>query len=331
MNPSSDRAHDLKALPVGTLRPFAGVYVLRRLSAKTARTGTAFLHVEVGDASGSFAFNVFGDTAPFAVLQDLAAGAIVRIEGQTDYYQDKLSPRITRVALIDPLSAESQGLMPLLTEASLEDPQALWEELLGCVDTLVHPELRATVFQVLADVESTFRISAAAISMHHAYRYGLLEHTVHMARVARAILPLYPQVNPDLAMAGIIVHDVGKTLEYDTQLTVKKTRAGVLQGHVILGYRLVRKAGLQCRLDPAWLERLEHIVLSHQGELEWGAAAMAATPEAVFVSMVDNLDAKLGVVQYALRYALPEREFGDYSPSLKTAVLTSPLPDMPLD
>jgi len=87
----------------------------------------------------------------------------------------------------------------------------------------------------------------------------------------------------------------------------------------------LRKAGLKVKLDPDRLERLEHIILSHQGELEWGAAAMAATPEAVFVSMVDNLDARMGMVQQALRQAVEGQEFTERVPGLEAPLLTRPV------
>jgi 3'-5' exoribonuclease len=145
-----------------------------------------------------------------------------------------------------------------------------------------------------------------------------------MARACRALLPLYKEVHADLALAGVLLHDIGKTEEYVAGLATKRSRVGILQGHVVLGYRLVRKAGLTVKLRSDLLERLEHIVLSHQGELEWGAAAMAATPEAVFVSLVDNLDAKMGMVQRAVRQAVPGEEFSDYLPGLKAPVVVVP-------
>jgi 3'-5' exoribonuclease len=160
--------------------------------------------------------------------------------------------------------------------------------------------------------------------MHHAYRHGLLEHTTHMARACQALLPLYPEVNADLAMAGVLLHDTGKTIEYEGTLATKRSRRGLLQGHVVLGYQLVRKAGLKAKLDAELLERLEHIVLSHQGEPEWGAAVYAATPEAVFVSLVDNLDAKMGMVQRALRQAPAGEEFSERLPGLSSPLLTKP-------
>ena len=121
------------------------------------------------------------------------------------------------------------------------------------------------------------------------------------------------------------LHDVGKCSEYGKGLSPKKTKSGILQGHVVLGYRLVRKAAIQSHLEAFLQERLEHIILSHQGEMEWGAASMAATPEAVFVSMVDNLDAKMGMVQQALRATPKNEPFSDWLPGLKAPMLTEPV------
>jgi 3'-5' exoribonuclease len=143
-----------------------------------------------------------------------------------------------------------------------------------------------------------------------------------MARAARALLPLYPEIDTDLALAGVLLHDTGKVIEYEGTLVTKRSRKGLLQGHVVLGYQLVRKAGLKSKLDADRLERLEHIILSHQGELEYGAAVMAATPEAVFVSMVDNLDARMGMVQRALRQAGEGDEFSERLPGLNASLLT---------
>ena len=202
----------------------------------------------------------------------------------------------------------------------------MWRELQGAIEGIGHAELRATVRAAIDELGDTFRTASAAIAMHHAYRHGLLEHTLHMVRAARALLPLYPEVDADLAIAGVLLHDIGKTIEYEGSLATRRSRRGILQGHVVLGYQLARKAGLKARLDPDRLERLEHIVLSHQGLPEWGAAVMAATPEAVFVSMIDNLDARMGMVQRTLRQAPEGQEFSERVVGLDAPLLTKPLP-----
>ena len=95
---------------------------------------------------------------------------------------------------------------------------------------------------------------------------------------------------------------------------------------MVLGYQLVRKAAIKAKLDPDRVERLEHIILSHQGKPEWGAAVMAATPEAVFVSMIDNLDARMGMVQRALRNAPEGDEFTEKILGLESPLLLKKLP-----
>ncbi len=213
------------------------------------------------------------------------------------------------------------GLLENLVETSPENADVLWTELNGFIESIGHAGLRATVRAVFDEMGEDFRSSPAAVVMHHAYRHGLLEHTVHMARVARALLPLYTEVDADLALAGVLLHDAGKTIEYEGTLATKRSRRGILQGHVVLGYQLVRKAAMKAKLDAGRLERLEHIILSHQGELEWGAAVYAATPEAVFVSKIDDLDAKMGMVQRALRQAVEGEEFSERLPGLNAPAI----------
>ncbi|MFZ9682690.1 MAG: HD domain-containing protein, partial [Cephaloticoccus sp.] len=254
-------------------RIFHSLLVVRRLTTKTASNGNAFLSAEFGDRGGSFLCTIFGDSPAFETLRAAGEGGVVRFEGKVEFYQDRFSPRPLKVTVVtDGELAAMPEAIESLVEVAPENSAALWEEFNGFIDALKHDELRMTVRGVFEECGDAFRWTPAAVAMHHAYRHGLLEHTVQMARAGKALLPLYPEVDADLAMAGILVHDTGKTIEYEGTLASKRSRRGILQGHVVLGYQLVRKAGLKARLDADRLERLEHIVLSHQGEPAWGAA-----------------------------------------------------------
>jgi 3'-5' exoribonuclease len=316
---------DLKALGNAAGRPFAGLFVLRKVTARTASNGNTYLSVELGDRTGSFTSTVFNDSPAFGPVKAAGDGAVLRVEGKIEFYQDRLSPRLARASVADPAELAAPGVLEQLVETSPENPDALWEEFLGHVGDIGHPELRETARIVFEEIGPAFRTAPAAVFVHHAYRHGLLEHTTRMARAAKALLPLYPEVDADLARAGIVLHDIGKTVEYEGTLAPRRGRHGILQGHVVLGYQMVRKAGLKAKLDPDRLERLEHIILSHQGKLEWGAAALAATPEAVFVSMVDNLDARMGVVQRALRQGSGAEEFSERLLALESPLLLQPV------
>lgn len=321
--PQSLTVAALKALDTSAGNPpFRGVFVLRRVTQRAAKNGNPYLSIEAGDRTGSFSFNTFSDSPVFAAVKTVAEGEPIRLEGRVEYYQDRLSPRILKLEAVPP--EELGALLETLIESAPEDSAALWAEFQEHIAAIADATLRATVESAFAEIGDAFRVAPAAISMHHAYRCGLLEHTVHLARACRALLPLYPEVHADLALAGVLLHDIGKTDEYVAGLATRRSRVGILQGHVVLGYRHVRKAGIVNKLNPDLLERLEHIILSHQGELEWGAAAMAATPEAVFVSLVDNLDAKMGMVQRALRQAAPGEEFSEFLPGLKAPVVIVP-------
>lgn len=314
----------IKALDRQGAATFASVLLVRRSTTKTAKNGNPFLNVELGDKTGSFNLNVFGDSPAFEVFAAAKEGAVVRLEARIDYFQDRLSPRLLRAEPIGADQLKDSAVLAQLVETAPEDADALWAEFNQHLAAIAHDGLRATVESLFREIGDAFRTAPAAVAMHHAYRHGLLEHTCHMARAGRALLPLYPEVDPDLALAGILVHDTGKVPEYQGDLTTTRSRRGILQGHVVLGYQLVRKHGMTTHLAPDLLERLEHIVLSHQGELEWGAAAMAATPEAVFVSKVDDLDAKMGMVQRLLRQAGENDEFSDKHPGLSAQLLLLP-------
>ncbi|MDR1818582.1 MAG: HD domain-containing protein [Puniceicoccales bacterium] len=308
-----------KSLPPERV-PFSGVFILRRKAEKTAKNGNPYLSVELGDRTGSFNSTVFSDTAAFEVLNAAVEGAILRVDAVSDSYQGRFAPRLNNAGVRDPAGLTAAEL-DALVEVAPEDADAMWAELLECIAAIPHEGIRATVSAVFDEIGETFRVSPAAISMHHAYRAGLLEHTLHMARDARALLPLYPQIDPSLALAGVILHDSGKVLEYSQGLATRVTRLGNLQGHLVIGYQLVRKHGLKTKLAPSLLERLEHILLSHHGTREFGAATLPATPEAIFVSLVDNLDAKMGMVQRLLRNASGSDEFSERIVGLENAPL----------
>ena len=307
--------------------PFKTVAAVRRIHKKVGKTGNPFLQIEVGDAIDTFTFNCFDGTAPFLFFQKSASKCpqIIIIEGFIEFFADKLSPRIKSVWDIP--EEQYGAYLPKVIETPEEPLEELQASLTEFIESIQYAALRATVRQVFEDLGEQFVNSVAAVSMHHAYIHGLLEHTVHVTRVVRALLPLYKEVNADLAIAGALLHDVGKVLEYHYTATdgIDRTDIGRLQGHVILGYRLTRSAALKNHLHPVWLEQLEHIVLSHQGEPEWGAAVYPATAEAVLVSLADNADARMGMVHQQLKKAVPTQTFSDFVPGLETRLYTKAL------
>ncbi|MBO6103172.1 MAG: HD domain-containing protein, partial [Opitutales bacterium] len=323
MNSSYQKISEIKSAAEGERKRFRARFILKALHVKTAKNGSEYFLADFSDNTGSISVPVFADSLAYIALAGAKAGEGFFAEGVSDFYNGRLSPKID--ALTKMTDAELAENLPNLVESSPFDAAEMKAELFEIIDMIPNAKVRETVLYALNDAGDAFFTSTAAIKMHHAYAHGLLEHSLKLAKLAVRLLPIYDFVNPSLALAGAVLHDIGKVLEYSQGLSAEKTRLGVLQGHVVLGFRIVRKAALKCKLDANLAERLEHIILSHQGELEWGAAALAATPEAVFVSMLDYLDARMGAVYGALRGASGGAEFSELVPALQARILLSPL------
>src|SRR5665213_2503468 len=201
---------DLKGPDRANAQPFAGLFIVRKLTNKTASNNNPFLSLDLGDRTGSFSCTVFNDSPVFEALKSAGEGAVLRVEGKIEYYQGRLAPRLSRAEVMDESRLAEPGLIANLVETSPEDSQRLKAELSGFVEGIARAALRATVLAVLEELGDAFHTGPAAVGMHHAYRHGLLEHTVRMARVARALSPLYVEVDADLVMAGVLLHDTGK-------------------------------------------------------------------------------------------------------------------------
>lgn len=311
MSDSLQSLREAKASGLGAR--FSAVCSVTDLATKPTRNGGSYAELSLADASGDAKFKVWSDSPLRPALESIKVGSVVRVGGTVGEYSGRPELKADALALLSPAELRDPALMGRLTPVSRQDPARMEAELAEIVGAIPHAAVRATVESVLAEHGERFRESVAALGVHHAYRHGLLEHTLRMAKSARALLPLYPFVDPSLALAGVILHDVGKVQEY-TRLEpgmakASFTRAGNLHGHLVLGAFLVREHGAKTGLDPSLRERLEHVVLSHHTLREFGACATPSTPEAVFVARIDELDAKLSAVEEELRKAPPGAEF----------------------
>ncbi|MDR2807204.1 MAG: HD domain-containing protein [Puniceicoccales bacterium] len=312
---------ELKTIPEGQTVIFKSVLILKKIERRNAKNGSEFLKIEVGDKFSSFNFTCFSNSSLFNFFLAATPGDVIFLEGMSRHYQGAFSPDILSARRLSNEEIQNANWRSKLEQTSEEDPQALERELYSYVEMIQYPRLRQTVMDVFQELGESFLVSVAAKSMHHAYKSGLLEHTVHVTRSGVMLLDVYPQIPRDLAIAGMLLHDVGKVEEYEGDFAISRTKLGNLQGHIVLGYRIVRQAGMKCELDPNYLERLEHIILSHQGQLEYGAAILPSTPEAIFVALVDNLDAKMGMVSYLLRSTPETQVFSERFPGLETQML----------
>jgi 3'-5' exoribonuclease len=202
-----------------------------------------------------------------------------------------------------------------------------WSELLEILRSVRDKHLRLLIRKFVEDpaIVAAFKKSPAAMQMHHAYVGGLLEHTLGIARAAKALLPLYPRLNADLVLTGVFLHDIGKTAELSGGLSISYTDRGQLVGHITIAAMWIADRARQVAEEtgeafPAHLvDVLQHLVLSHHGSHEYGSPKLPCTPEAFFLHHLDNLDAKVWMTTHAIDTdADPEASFTSYNRSLAT-------------
>jgi 3'-5' exoribonuclease len=311
MAESLQTIRESKTSPIGSR--WLAICALGEITTKTAKTGASYYETTIADASDDIKIRVFGDSSIKPVIAGLKAGSVVRVGGTVGDFNGRPDLKVDTLAPLSDAERNDPALMGRLTPVSQNDPAKMHRQLQEIIERIPHTTLRATVQSVFKEHGERFYEAVAATGMHHAYRHGLLEHTLRMAQCAEALLPLYPKVDPSLALAGTILHDIGKVQEY-TRLEPGMakagfTRAGNLHGHLVLGAFLVREHATLVGLEVSLRERLEHILLSHHTMREYGACQTPSTPEAVFVARIDDMDAKLSAIEEELRKAPSGVEF----------------------
>jgi len=304
---------------IGELKEGAPVqqfFLVRQAESRTDKSGKPFLSMVLGDKSGTMVARVWSDVlakcpGPFI------PGDYVWVRGQVASYKGDLQlivNDIISVAAQRALGKEPRGFDPeLLHLATPYDRQQLWGELWELAAGNLQPPLKDLVLRLLDRYREDLLVCPAARLYHHPYLGGLLEHTWCVARHTLASLAVYPDLNPDLALAGAILHDLGKVKEIASPQAPELTVPGQLVGHIVLGWEMVREEARALEFpDPTLLVQLEHIILSHHGSLEFGSPIVPKTREALLVYFLDDLDAKLKMMDTHLQSDSGDGDFTTY-------------------
>jgi 3'-5' exoribonuclease len=254
--------------------------------------GVPFLSLKLVDRTGSVDALMW--RLPEELLRGIPDPAYVNVEGHTHEYRGTLQVKVDRLDLLSRDEISEEDYLPT-TE---KDREALAEEILLAGRGLENEHLRGLFDSMVSDEGfwEAFCEAPAAKGMHHARVGGLLEHSVSCLRIARALAEIYP-VDRDLLLFGVIFHDVGKVRELSWGGGgFAYTTEGRLVGHVVLGERLVSSYVAALPGFPEQLAlQLSHVLLSHQGEIEYGSPERPKTLEALLVHLIDNLDARVAM------------------------------------
>lgn len=270
-----------------------GFALVLRKDVREDRRGMAFIDVELADRSGSIGAKVWADSE--ALEAEFEAHDFVAFRGRVQEYRERLQlviERCRRATEDDRAHGFDEALLVPSTREDIDDLQRRLERILA--ERVERPVLRRLAAETLAAYGERLRVHPAAKSMHHAYRGGLLEHVVSMAELAVHVAEHYRTLDLDLLLVGVLFHDLGKLAELGAMPVNDYTLEGRLVGHVVLGRDLLRE---RCAAIPGFPDELrlelEHLVLSHQGKREFASPVEPATPEALVLHFIDDLDSKL--------------------------------------
>ena len=282
------------------------------------RNGQLYIQVELADKSGTITGRLWNASDDdFGGFED---GDYVRVEGHTQLYSGSLQLIIASIERADPRTIDESEFLVL----SKHDLVRLEAELNAILATITSAPLKALADELLADgpLMEAFRRTPAGVKHHHAYAGGLLDHVVNLLRLADRVAPLYPALDRNLLLVGVLVHDIGKTQELESLQGFSYTDVGQLLGHVLLGLEIVDakiraiEARTGQRFEPEAAVRVKHMIASHHGQYEFGSPKLPMTLEAMALHHLDHLDAKMaGTIQLLQNEATAEDGWTQYQQS----------------
>ncbi len=298
-------------------------FLVRGKDLRTTKTGDLYAVLDLCDKSGNISARMWQCTD--RIFQTIKIDGFMQIKGRVDEYRGELQFIMEGCR---PINADSVDLAEFIATTE-KDIESMWSELLEILRQIKDKPIRLLMKKFVEDRElvAAFKRSPAAMQMHHAFVGGLLEHTLNITRAAKAILPLYPDVNADLVYAGIFLHDIGKTAELSSGMAVNYTDRGLLVGHITIATLWVAQKAAAVSEDIGkpfpvrTLNLIEHLILSHHGAYEFGSPKLPAIPEAFFIHYLDNLDAKMYMTAEAIK-STPDTEadFTSYQRALETRI-----------
>ncbi|NBB95765.1 MAG: HD domain-containing protein [Planctomycetes bacterium] len=278
------------------------VFLVKEKDLRTTKSGDYYISALLGDRTGGIPARMWQATE--AVFNSIPSEGFLHVKGRIEDYKGNLQLMIDACR---PVGGDKVEMRDFLAVAE-RDIDEMWSELVEILRTIKTPPLKRLVKKFLEDktLVTAVKRSPAAMQLHQPYMGGLVEHTLNIVKAAQALLPLYPQLNADLVLAGIFLHDLGKSAELTSGLNIRYTDRGQLVGHITIAAMWVQeKARAVAEEDgepfPGHIVTLlQHLILSHHGMHEYGSPKLPAIPESFFIHYLDNLDAKIWMTAEAI-------------------------------
>ena len=274
-----------------------GFALIRKADVRLNSKGAEYMDLVLADTGGEIPAKLWDYRRE--EHGEYSAGDVVKVRGLITVWKDAEQLKIEKIRYAAPGEADMSRLIP----CAPVDPMSAYAAILKTVSGFRDGDIRELTLSILKASREKFLVYPAAVKLHHATRGGLVHHTLSVLRLAKAVAEAYPYLNEDLLYAGAILHDIGKLREMDTDgtgLAGAYTAEGMLIGHVCLGVIDVAITAKELGTPPEKVMWIEHMLLAHHGQPEYGSPKYPMFPEAEALSQLDMLDSRL----YEMRAAL---------------------------
>lgn len=273
---------------------FVGFLLAGEAAYKTSRSGGEYLEAKLLDSSGELKGFLWDLRAVEGDFEAIGPDVFLKIKAKVEEFQGRKQLRLEKVRF----AADAEvGDLSRFFPMSKRPVDEMLGELDSRIDSIGDPWIRKLLQALLVDnaeLRGQFALAPAAKSLHHTYLGGLLEHTLSVAGMAERAASHYPAINRDLLLAGVFLHDLGKTSELSYQRSFGYSDAGNLIGHISMEVEWISREIARISNFPDELKmQILHIVLAHHGKLEFGSPVLPKTPEALLLHYLDDLDGKL--------------------------------------
>lgn len=262
-----------------------------------------YLSITFQDETGTIDAKLWNATDKH--MKELIDGCVVRAKGDIIRYGQNKQMKIVS---IDDISNNENQQIQFLQKAPM-DENKMTEELYIYIKKISNMKIYTIVKYLFDNHIEKLKIYPAASKNHHEYVSGLAYHTLSMLKIGEALIDIYPQLNKDLIYGGILLHDLGKTVELSGPVVPTYTTEGKLLGHISIASSMIKEAANKLNIEGEEVTLLQHMILSHHGKNEFGSPVLPQIREAEIVSFIDNIDARMNMIDKVLETVEP----GDFS------------------
>ena len=293
-------------------------YRVQEIAKKKTKNGDDFLDLTLMDKTGRLPAKIWSNVEEYHKM--LRAGEVYRFSGEIRDYRGKKQITVSHLRTV---AAGDPGFDPgAFSETPPFDSEALLAETFSLLaDNLSDPHLRRLSESFKEEYGPVFRQAYGAQKIHHAFAGGLLQHTHSLLKLILAIAPHYA-LDKELLLIGALFHDIGKTAEFKTQPALETTLAGGLLGHLVISLTIFLEMKSKIADFPESLSlRIQHLIVSHHGEKEFGSPEVPKTKEAYLLHLLDLLDSRLNIFSEQLKSGEAEKLFSEFNQALGTRIL----------